>query len=66
MNPEALERAYEWYTSGPRQRLTAWWKDRSGYDTLVVEGSHWSVDRGSKRTVKSDQWEMIQFPAIST
>ena len=21
MNPEALERAYEWYTSGPRQRL---------------------------------------------
>jgi len=21
MNPTALERAYEWYTSGPRQRL---------------------------------------------
>jgi hypothetical protein len=48
MNPEALERAYEWYTSGPRQRLTTWWKDRSGYDALVVEGSYRSVDRGSK------------------
>jgi hypothetical protein len=27
LNVDALERAHEWYTSGPRQRLTAWWSN---------------------------------------
>jgi predicted phage terminase large subunit-like protein len=63
MNPEALERAYEWYTSGPRQRLQPGGK-------IVVVMTRWSLKDltgaliGAQKTVKSDQWEMIQFPAI--
>ena len=34
---QALERAYEWYTSGPRQRLTTWWINCSGYDKMEYE-----------------------------
>ena len=36
MNPEALERAYEWYTSGPRQRLQPGGK-------IVVVMTRWSL-----------------------
>ena len=63
MNRQALERAYEWYTSGPRQRLqpggrivcvmTRWnTKDLTG---MLVQ---------SQKTAKSDQWEVVEFPAI--
>jgi predicted phage terminase large subunit-like protein len=63
MNPEALERAYEWYTSGPRQRLQPGGK-------IVVVMTRWSLKDltgsliGAQKGIKSDQWEMIEFPAI--
>jgi predicted phage terminase large subunit-like protein len=63
MNQDALERAYDWYTSGPRQRLqpggaiilvmTRWnTKDLTG--SLLRESGN----------IKSDKWELIEFPAI--
>ena len=63
MNPEALERAYEWYTSGPRQRLQPGGK-------IVVVMTRWSLKDltgsliGAQKGIKSDQWEVIEFPAI--
>ena len=63
MNPEALERAYEWYTSGPRQRLQPGGK-------IVVVMTRWSVKDLTAQLIKSsaeakaDQWELIEFPAI--
>jgi predicted phage terminase large subunit-like protein len=63
LNPEALERAYEWYTSGPRQRLQPGGK-------IVVVMTRWSIKDltssliKAQATDKSDQWELIEFPAI--
>ena len=63
LNPEALERAYEWYTSGPRQRLQPGGK-------IVVVMTRWSIKDltssliKSQATDKADQWELIEFPAI--
>ena len=63
MNPEALERAYEWYTSGPRQRLQPGGK-------IVVVMTRWSLKDltgaliGAQKGIKADQWEVVQFPAI--
>jgi len=62
-NHEVYERAYEWYSSGPRQRLqpggaiilvmTRWAKqDLTG---RILENS---IQRGG------DQWEVIEFPAL--
>jgi len=65
LNPEALERAYEWYTSGPRQRLQPGGK-------IVVVMTRWSIKDltssliKAQATDKSDQWELIEFPAILT
>ena len=63
MNADALERAYEWYTSGPRQRL------QPG-GTIVLVMTRWSTKdltgkllKASKEP-KADQWEIIEFPAI--
>ena len=63
MNQQALERAYEWYTSGPRQRL------QPG-GALVVVMTRWNMKDltgmllRSQKELKSDQWEVIEFPAI--
>ena len=63
MNPEALERAYGWYTSGPRQRL------QPG-GAIVVVMTRWSLKDltgaliNSQKNLKADKWEMIEFPAI--
>jgi len=63
MNAEALERAYEWYTSGPRQRLQP-----GGAIVLVM--TRWNTKdlTGSllreSGNIKSDRWELIEFPAI--
>ena len=63
MNPEALERAYDWYTSGPRQRL------QPG-GAIVVVMTRWSLKDltgaliNSQKNLKADKWEMIEFPAI--
>ena len=63
LNVTALERAYEWYTSGPRQRL------QPG-GAIVVVMTRWNMKDltgmllRSQKELKSDQWEVIEFPAI--
>jgi predicted phage terminase large subunit-like protein len=63
MNIDALERAYEWYTSGPRQRLQP-----GGAIVLVM--TRWNTKdlTGSLQRAtgdaKADKWELIEFPAI--
>jgi len=63
-DPSVYDRTYEWYTSGPRQRLqpggaiclvmTRWSKkDLTG---SIIKAS---VERGG-----ADEWEVIEFPAI--
>ena len=59
----AMEACYEWYTSGPRQRLQP-----KGAIVLVM--TRWSnIDLTSKlldaqKEPAADQWEIIEFPAI--
>ena len=63
LNAQALERAYEWYTSGPRQRLQP-----GGVIVLVM--TRWNTKDltgmllKSQKELKSDQWDLIEFPAI--
>ena len=63
LNVSALEKAYEWYTSGPRQRLQP-----GGAIILVM--TRWSLKDltsmllKAQKEPKSDQWEVIEFPAI--
>ena len=63
MNPEALERAYEWYTSGPRQRLQP-----GGAIVLVM--TRWNQKDltgkllSAQSKLKADQWDVVEFPAI--
>ena len=62
-SPNAFEKAYEWYTSGPRQRLQP-----GGIIVLVM--TRWSTKDLTQRLVnaqseeKADQWEVVEFPAI--
>ena len=63
MSKEGFDKAYEWYTSGPRQRL------QPG-GSIVVVMTRWSTKdltgcliHGQKE-VKGDQWELVEFPAI--
>ena len=63
MSASALENAYEWYTSGPRQRL------QPGA-AIVVVMTRWSTKDltamllKAQKEVKGDQWTVIEFPAI--
>ena len=63
MSEQSLENAYEWYTSGPRQRL------QPGASIVLVM-TRWSVkDLTAKllkqqKEVKGDQWDVVEFPAI--
>ena len=63
LNAAALEKAYEWYTSGPRQRL------QPG-GAIVVVMTRWSTKdltgalMKSQKEIKSDKWEVVEFPAI--
>jgi len=63
LNAQALERAYEWYTSGPRQRLQP-----GGRIVLVM--TRWNQKDltgkllNAQKESKADQWEVIEFPAI--
>jgi predicted phage terminase large subunit-like protein len=60
---QALERTYEWYTSGPRQRL------QPG-GTIIIVMTRWNEKDLTGRLIKAqkeakaDQWELIEFPAI--
>ena len=64
LSPAAMESAYEWYTSGPRQRL------QPG-GSIVIVMTRWSeIDLTGKlmkqqaRDILADQWEVVEFPAI--
>ena len=63
LNMASMERAYEWYTSGPRQRL------QPG-GAIVVVMTRWNMKDltgmllKSQKELKSDQWHLIEFPAI--
>ena len=63
LSDKAMERAYEWYTSGPRQRLQP-----GGRIVLVM--TRWSTKDltgmllKAQKEAKADQWEVVEFPAI--
>lgn len=62
-NPEVYDRVYEWYSSGPRQRL------QPGGSIIIVM-TRWSkrdltgqiLQNSIKR--EGDEWEVIEFPAL--
>ena len=62
--PEIFDNVYEWYTSGPRQRL------QPG-GAIVVIMTRWSkrdlvgrILKASAEREGNDDWEIIEFPAI--
>jgi predicted phage terminase large subunit-like protein len=63
VNPEIYDKTYEWYTSGPRQRL------QPG-GAIVVVMTRWSKRDLTGRVLKSaaqrndEGWEVIEFPAL--
>lgn len=63
MSETAMENTWEWYTSGPRQRLQP-------NGSIVVINTRWKTDDLSGRLLRmhgqlrSDQWELLEFPAI--
>ena len=63
LSATALESAYDWYTSGPRQRL------QPGA-AIVLVMTRWSTKDltamllKNQKEVKGDQWELVEFPAI--
>ena len=63
LSPTALDNIYEWYTSGPRQRL------QPGGSIIIVM-TRWRIrDLTAKVLQKqaeggADQWEVVEFPAI--
>ena len=63
LSPTALDNIYEWYTSGPRQRL------QPGGSIIIVM-TRWSIRDLTAKVLKkqaeggADQWEVVEFPAI--
>ena len=63
MNIASFDRVYEWYTSGPRQRLQPGGR-------IIVVMTRWNVAdltgklQRAQKEPKADQWEVIEFPAI--
>jgi predicted phage terminase large subunit-like protein len=62
-SPEIYDKTYEWYTSGPRQRL------QPG-GAIVVVMTRWSKKDLTGQVVKAasqrdgEEWRVIEFPAI--
>ena len=62
-SPEIYDKVYEWYTSGPRQRL------QPG-GSIVIVMTRWSQRDLTGQVLKADAqrggegWEVIEFPAI--
>ena len=62
-NPEIYDKVYEWYTSGPRQRL------QPG-GAIVIVMTRWAQRDLTGPVIKSaaqrsgEDWEVIEFPAI--
>ena len=63
LSRDSFDKAYEWYTSGPRQRLQPGGR-------IVIVMTRWSTRDltgallKAQGEVKSDQWEVVEFPAI--
>jgi len=63
LSATAMESAYEWYTSGPRQRLQPGAK-------IVLVMTRWSKKDltgmllSKQKEAKADQWHVVEFPAI--
>ena len=64
LSPTVLESHYEWYTSGPRQRL------QPG-GAIVIVMTRWSVKDLTGKLLEAqgkddmtDKWEVVEFPAI--
>jgi predicted phage terminase large subunit-like protein len=63
VNPEVYDKTYEWYTSGPRQRL------QPG-GAIVIVMTRWSQKDLTGQVLKAsaqrggEEWEVIEFPAI--
>ena len=62
-NPEIYDKTYEWYTSGPRQRL------QPGGSIIMVM-TRWSKKDLTGQVLKAaaqrdgEEWEVIEFPAL--
>lgn len=63
-NPEIYDKVYEWYTSGPRQRL------QPG-GAIIIVMTRWAKRDLTGQIIKKsterqgvDEWEIIEFPAI--
>ena len=63
INPDIYDKTYEWYTSGPRQRL------QPG-GAIVIVMTRWSKRDLTAQVLKAaaqrggDEWEVIEFPAL--
>jgi predicted phage terminase large subunit-like protein len=63
INPDIYDKTYEWYTSGPRQRL------QPG-GSIVIVMTRWSKRDLTGQVLKAEAqrggegWEVIEFPAI--
>jgi predicted phage terminase large subunit-like protein len=59
----AMDNTFEWYTSGPRQRLQP-------NGSIIVINTRWRTDDLTGRLLRmqgqprSDHWEVLEFPAI--
>ena len=62
-SPEVYDKVYEWYTSGPRQRL------QPG-GAIVIVMTRWAMRDLTGQVIKAsalrggEEWEVIEFPAI--
>ena len=63
-NPEVYDKVYEWYTSGPRQRL------QPG-GAIIIVMTRWSkrdltgqIIKGATQKEGANEWEVIELPAI--
>ena len=62
-SPEIYDKTYEWYTSGPRQRL------QPG-GSIIVVATRWSKKDLTGQVLRAaaqrsgEEWEVIEFPAI--
>ena len=62
-NPEIYDKVYEWYTSGPRQRL------QPGGSIIIIQ-TRWSKRDLTARVIEADKqrgvenWRVVELPAI--
>lgn len=64
LDPKVFDKTYEWYTSGPRQRL------QPGGSIIIVM-TRWhkrdltgQILKSSVQRLGTDEWELIELPAI--